>query len=483
MKTTIIFFILVVLLDCSVLSVHLTSNVYARNVNETSQFYYYKQFIDHYDKSCGTFSQRFLINSTYYKPGGPIFLNTPGEGPITVKASGISEIAASFNGLLITIEHRYYGESYPSIKNLTTPNMKFLTVNQVLADFAEFIKNPPTDIIKIPKDAKWIFVGGSYAGNLATWMRKKFPKLVFAAWASSAPLLTKINFFEYDQGVAHALPCHDRVADAFKFVIDPILLSGNRTEITALKSQFGLDVLDDDQDFASAISHPVSLMVQSYFPPTSPSEIDTIPTFCAAFTKAPDNKPETSTLILAQVTKFFLNVSGITTPDAIKTNFATSALNTSVPNDMVSFMYQYCTQFGWYQIAPKPPKQSLRSQIVNRDYYQKQCNFVFPEIPPPHVKRIVRQFGGNTGRFSRTIFINGELDPWKHLTISGSYHKTISRNKVFLIKYASHINDLRFPTSVDSDSLKCARKFIIETLAKWLCVKCITDVSGFVKCQ
>ncbi|CAG8594401.1 10447_t:CDS:2, partial [Dentiscutata heterogama] len=450
-------FILVTLLDCSVLSVHLTSNVYARDVNETNSqplYHYYKQFIDHNDKSCGTFSQRFLINSTYYKPGGPIFLHTPGEGainPIIVEASGISETVASFNGLLITIEHRYYGESYPPIKNLNTPNMKFLTVNQVLADFAEFIKNPPTDIIECPKDAKWIFVGGSYSGNLATWMR-----------------------------VARALPCRDRVADAFKYVIDPILLSGNRTEIAALKSQFGLDALDDDQDFASAISHPVSLMVQTYFPPTSPSEIDTIPTFCAAFAKAPDNKPETSVLILAQVTKFFLNVSGIITPDAIKANFATSALNTSVvPNDLVSFIYQYCTQFGWYQVAPKPPKQSLRSQIVDREYYQKQCNFLFPEIPPPRVKITNLQFGGNTGIFSRTIFINGELDPWKSLTVSGSCFKTISRNKVFLIKNASHVNDLRFPTSVDSDSLKYARKFIIETLAEWLCVKCITDVSGF----
>ncbi|CAG8708853.1 13805_t:CDS:2, partial [Racocetra fulgida] len=294
--------------------------------------------------SCGTFSQRFFVNSTYYKPGGPIFLHTPGEDPINpklVKASGVSEIVASFNGLLIVIEHRYYGESYPPIKNLTTPNMKFLTVNQALADFAEFIKKPPTDIIKIPKDAKWIFVGGSYAGNLAAWMRKKFPKLVFAAWASSAPLLAKLDFFEYDLAIGHALPCRDRVAEAFKLFIDPILLSGNRTQIASLKSLFGLDVLDDDQDFASAISHPIALMVQSYFPPTSPSEIDTIATFCGAFAKAPDNKPETSTLILAQVFKFFLNTTGIVTPDAIKKNFATSELTTSiVPNELISFVYQ-----------------------------------------------------------------------------------------------------------------------------------------------
>src|SRR3954467_160240 len=97
-------------------------------------------------------------------------VHTPGETEITPQIttqSFVNELAATFNGLLISIEHRYYGESYPPIKDLSTPNMKYLTIDQALFDFANFIQNPPKEL-NIPNDAKWITVGGSYAGNLAT---------------------------------------------------------------------------------------------------------------------------------------------------------------------------------------------------------------------------------------------------------------------------------------------------------------------------
>jgi thymus-specific serine protease len=40
-------------------------------------------------------------------------------------------------------------------------------------------------------------VGGSYAGNLAAWMRLAYPELVFAAYASSAPVNALIDDWQY----------------------------------------------------------------------------------------------------------------------------------------------------------------------------------------------------------------------------------------------------------------------------------------------
>lgn len=121
---------------------------------------------------------------------------------------------------------------------------------------------------------------------------------------------------------------------------------------------------------------------------------------------------------------------------------------------------------GWYQTAPRPPSKRLRSIIVNVTYFQNQCNYLFPRIPPPQVERINKEFGGNTGKFSRTLFTIGENDPWTPLTIAGG--ASSFKNYVFTIVNGSHVNDLRFPTPQDSKSLSKARVYIRKTLATFL---------------
>jgi serine protease 16 len=369
----------------------------------------------------------------------------------------------------ISLEHRFYGESYPPINDLSTPNMKFLTIDQALSDFANFIKYPPKEL-NITNDSKWVMVGGSYAGNLATWMRKKFPKLVSAAYASSAPIEAKLDFFEFDQRIAKALPCAQNISDAFKFVYDPILLSGNETAILGLKQQFGLEMLEDNKDFASAISHPTASIVQSYVPPQSPDLPDAILSVCAPFAQVQSSSPETSAFIYAEGVKAFLNLTGVITPEDKLAKFATTFINTKEKNDLASYTYQYCNELGYYQTFPKSSSISTRSQIINIDYYQGQCDFLFPGIiSSPTIEKTNKKFGGFNGKFSKTVFVNGEIDPWTALSVSSELaNPKIEKDTIFLIKGGSHVADFAPPSPFDSDSLKEARAFVYNTLAKWL---------------
>ena len=51
------------------------------------------QKVDHFDAtSQATFNQRFFVNDTFYKPGGPVFLCVGGEGPALTGWSVVSSI-------------------------------------------------------------------------------------------------------------------------------------------------------------------------------------------------------------------------------------------------------------------------------------------------------------------------------------------------------------------------------------------------------
>ena len=78
-------------------------------------------------------------------------------------------------------------------RDLSVKNLVYLSSEQALADIAYFIEGMHKTH-NLPKNAKWIVFGGSYAGSLAAWMRLKYPHLVHGAMSASGPLLAKIDF-------------------------------------------------------------------------------------------------------------------------------------------------------------------------------------------------------------------------------------------------------------------------------------------------
>lgn len=79
------------------------------------------------------------------------------------------------------------------LRDTSSENLVYLSSEQALADLAEFIVNIQTKY-KIPSTAKWVSIGGSYAGSLSAWLRMKYPHIVHAAISTSSPLLAQVNF-------------------------------------------------------------------------------------------------------------------------------------------------------------------------------------------------------------------------------------------------------------------------------------------------
>lgn len=61
--------------------------------------------------------QRYFVNDSFYKSGGPIFLMIGGEGaaqPTWMIQGAWIHYAQEMNALCFQLEHRFYGESKPT---------------------------------------------------------------------------------------------------------------------------------------------------------------------------------------------------------------------------------------------------------------------------------------------------------------------------------------------------------------------------------
>lgn len=145
---------------------------------------YYSQSLDHFDKQNDKrWDHRYLFSDVYWDGTGvlengcrgPILLYTGNEGDITGFWEGngfmTDVLAPKMGALLVFPEERYYGTSLPmGNASLEPQNLKYLTTEQVLADFAELISHLKSQLDGAERCPVVAF-GGSYGGTLTTLLR------------------------------------------------------------------------------------------------------------------------------------------------------------------------------------------------------------------------------------------------------------------------------------------------------------------------
>ncbi|CAH0382901.1 unnamed protein product [Bemisia tabaci] len=176
---------------------------------------WFEQKLDHFTPSnTEVFSQRYVENKASYGNNSLVFLLI-GEDNIMLEQfitySFMGDEAKKWRAASFMLEHRYHGKSVPK-GNFKTENLKYLTSKQALADVTYFITQ--MNIQHGFKNPKWIVFGWSYGGSLATWMRYKYPHLVYAAVGST-------YFQEVTKAYAKVDPkCVDVIRDAFRSMSD-----------------------------------------------------------------------------------------------------------------------------------------------------------------------------------------------------------------------------------------------------------------------
>jgi hypothetical protein len=162
----------------------------------------YTSHLDNFDAANNrTFAQRYYVNDEFWTPGsGPVFFLISGEGTCNGPPTGyVASLGAQYKALLVTLEHRFYGESIPE-GGATTENYQYLNVEQALADLSSFTTYYQTTVPE-SKSVPWVVFGGSYSGGLSSWYRATYPQSSIGSLASSGVVNTIIDFYQFDQQV------------------------------------------------------------------------------------------------------------------------------------------------------------------------------------------------------------------------------------------------------------------------------------------
>ncbi|TBU61392.1 serine carboxypeptidase S28-domain-containing protein [Dichomitus squalens] len=423
-----------------------------RGETAPNQALFFDMPLDHFGNATGMYKNRYWINDTYYKPGGPIFLFDSGEQdaepllPYYLQEyhglSATMRLAKRYNGVAILWEHRYYGDSlpFPANENTTAEQWQFLTTDQALEDVVYFAKRfslpsagpgpfdnasgPSSEVRNNPlhpSNTPWIWLGGSYPGVRGALLRVRNPETIFAVWASSAPVHAQIDMAAYYKAAERSLKrnCSADWVAVTRFV-DATLANGTATQAVDLKVKL-LRAREDgvtreqaantsDVDAAEILMDPLDFYQYYGFK-------DSVLPFCNVvetqnFTALPTETGLAASFGIDVALNAFL--AGIK-----QVNYAAIPGTEPARGRAFSWMWQYCSEYGFYERGDPNDPLSIETSFRSLELYQEQCNMAFPQgLPSAPAVEHVNKYGGWNMTPSNVLFTNGEFDPWRTMGLA-----------------------------------------------------------------
>ncbi len=413
------------------------------------------QKVDHTTPSdARIFPQRYYLDSTYAKgKTSPVFFYLCGEATCTAGSlnGAIRENAKKYGAHMVALEHRFYGKSQP-FKTLATANLKYLTSENALADAAEFQRWLR---LKEGFTGKWVVIGGSYAGVLSARYRMHYPQLVVGALASSAPVIAKEVFEDYDHHIYSVIDA--TCAKNMQAVVKQVEASLSDPKArAAMLQKFRAQVLKDDVDFLYWVADIAAFAVQ----------YGRKDEFCRALnqTDPVDGYAKFATTI---ETVFGITAFKDSPEGAMSEN----------PADYEGFFgsrgwwYQTCTEFGYWQVAYSNAAESTRSSRIDLAYHRNVCKRLFGLTVPPDADGANRESYDplRDPKTSQIFFTNGSSDPWLRLSLATENGNATNPNVTYsTILGAAHCDDMGNNRPTDSASLRDARTKFSDLLGDWL---------------
>lgn len=135
------------------------------------------------------------------------------------------------------------------------------------------------------------------------------------------------------------------------------------------------------------------------------------------------------------------------------------------------FFYQQCTEYGFWTTANANSELSIKSSLLNLNYYRNICKRAFGIERPPQTDLTNARYYNlliNPSVSSNILFSNGTDDGWSKLSISSLNGNDSNKSLSYVvIKDAAHMADLALPSASDTKSQQEARIRFETLLDRW----------------
>ncbi|XP_013105191.1 putative serine protease K12H4.7 [Stomoxys calcitrans] len=420
------------------------------------------QKLDHFDSAeARTWKMRYMINDEHFKPGGPMFIFVGGEWDIDASKISVGhfvDLAKEHNGILFYTEHRYYGESKPT-SDLLVENLKYLNVKQALADLAHFVEYQRETVADLA-NSKVIMAGGSYSATMVVWFKKLYPHLLNGGWASSAPLLAKLNFHEYMEvagkswrllGGEH---CYQRIQNGI-VQLEQMIKGKQSAEVKAmLKLCNNFDTRNDLDLWTLFSTYGYVLGGTAQYQRDNDLEV-----YCDYLMSFEDDLSAMTSLWL-----MMFQISSGCVDSTYKTTLAFYADTTYASEWARPWYYQTCNEYGWYQTSASRNQPfgssfplDLSTTLCRDAYGPKYSNSFIQEL----IEDTNDFFGGMNPQVENVYITHGDLDPWSPMGHGQLEGATMLPN-------ASHCADFGSISPMDSPEMRQSKERLGELVREWL---------------
>ncbi|EDQ86489.1 uncharacterized protein MONBRDRAFT_28146 [Monosiga brevicollis MX1] len=443
------------------------------------------QRLDHFDGSdTTTWQQAYYVNSTYFQAGSdaPVYLCVGGEGPpldgsvvvASVHCNVAVELLPKTGAIMFALEHRYYGchnmSACPVENPLAKGALRYLSSRQALGDLAAFISYIRQQY-NLPNN-KIVTFGGSYPGMLAGWARLKYPHLVHASVASSAPVEAVLDMRGYydvtafaysvsDNNVGGSDACRAAIATGHATIGQYFNSSSGRNTLANI---FGLpasyfEKYDNQASFAGG--------GVAYFPSQSNDPSCTqagcnINLICQVMTNTSLGDEVHRLAVVRKQQLEWL-------PAAFE-SFATKTLRVGAEADY--WGYQTCTEFAFYQTCEVGSDCFFTQGYLTLNATEAACQAEFGIDFTTVQQNVIASnawYGGRNSAGSCLMYPNGEVDPWNSQSILNTTAPGIT---TLMVPGASHHAWTHPSAPSDQPSVVAARKTIADFVSNALNQAC-----------